>query len=84
MGSVLNFAGGTPGPVNLADITSDVVAGAASFDLKGVFTIVTGNGDQTANVNSTLVAAVPLPAGGPLLLTALGGMGIARRRKKAA
>ena len=29
------------------------------------------------------VAAVPLPAGGLLLLTALGGLGLARRRVKA-
>ncbi len=83
VGDALNFAGGTPGPVNLSDITFDGVAMSPTFDMMSVFTIVTDSSDMTANVNSTLVASVPLPAGGLLLLTALGGMGIARRRKKA-
>lgn len=82
IGNALNFVGGTPGPVNLGDITYDNVAMSSLFDLKSVFTIVTDASDPIANVNSTLVASVPLPAGGILLLTALGGMGIARRRKK--
>ncbi len=83
VGDVLNFAGGQMGPVNMSDITYDSVAMPASFDLKSVFTIVTDSSDMSANVNSTLVASVPVPAAGLLLLTALGGMGIARRRKKA-
>ncbi|SFU18559.1 VPLPA-CTERM sorting domain-containing protein [Sedimentitalea nanhaiensis] len=83
VGNVLNFAAAS-GPVNLSDITYDTVAMSPMFDLKSVFTIVTDANYQSANVNSTLrVTPVPLPAGGILLLTALGGMGIARRRKKA-
>jgi hypothetical protein len=85
VGSLLAFVGGTPGPVNLAGITSDIVAAAATFSLKSVFTIVTNASDQTANVNSTLaVSPIPLPAGGLLLLTALGGLAFGRRRKQAA
>ncbi|MDR6267661.1 VPLPA-CTERM sorting domain-containing protein [Roseobacter sp. N2S] len=37
-----------------------------------------------ANVNFDVVGTIPLPAGGLLLLTALGGLGFARRRKQAA
>jgi len=81
VGSVLSFLGGTPGPVNLSDITQDTVAGAPAFDLKTVITVTTGSSDQTANVNATLVASVPVPAAGLLLLTALGGVAAARRRK---
>ncbi|MFK7751205.1 MAG: VPLPA-CTERM sorting domain-containing protein [Sedimentitalea sp.] len=83
VGSVLSFVGGTPGPVNLSDITNDTVAGTPTFDLKTVITVTTASNDQTANVNATLVASVPLPAGGLLLLTALGGVAVARRRKAA-
>ncbi|MBK0327958.1 VPLPA-CTERM sorting domain-containing protein [Rhodobacteraceae bacterium F11138] len=83
VGDALDFAAAS-GPVNLSDITYDTVAMSSMFDLKSVFTIVTDANYQSANVNSTLRATpVPLPAGGILLLTALGGMGIARRRKKA-
>ena len=36
------------------------------------------------SVNFDVVGTIPLPAGGLLLLTALGGLGFARRRKQAA
>ncbi|EDM72758.1 hypothetical protein RAZWK3B_01020 [Roseobacter sp. AzwK-3b] len=46
---------------------------------------LSGGTDQPAFEFSNVVAAVPLPAGGLLLLTALGGLGVAsRKRKKAA
>ena len=43
-----------------------------------------GTSNLLSSSQITIVAAVPLPAGGLLLLTALGGLGFARRRKKAA
>ena len=39
---------------------------------------------ESASVNFDVVGTIPLPAGGLLLLTALGGLGFARRRKQAA
>ena len=39
---------------------------------------------QDTSFTSTVTATVPLPAGGLLLLTALGGMAALRRRRKAA
>jgi hypothetical protein len=41
-------------------------------------------GDQLINVEfATTMAAVPLPAGGALLLTELGALGFARSRRRA-
>lgn len=91
IGNILSFTGGTPGPFNLSDITSDTVLGSPTFDLKSVLTITNSSNDQTANVNSTLVATaqqaatpVPVPAGGLLLLSGLAGFAGLRRRKKRA
>lgn len=43
-----------------------------------------GRGDSDFDDMVVRISVVPLPAGGVLLLTALGGMAVARRRKKAA
>lgn len=39
---------------------------------------------EIANLTTTPPAPIPLPAGGALLLTAIGGLAVARRRKRAA
>lgn len=49
-----------------------------------VFTIEGATGLGTATAEWTIPAPVPVPAAGLMLLTALGGLGVARRRRKAA
>ena len=64
--------------VKISGFNFDEVKFYSNFNLAG-------GSDQPAFEFSNVVAAVPLPAGGLLLLTALGGLGIAsRKRKKAA
>ncbi|MGR3540215.1 MAG: VPLPA-CTERM sorting domain-containing protein [Hasllibacter sp.] len=62
--------------------------GGATFDFSGTFDTVrfvdtTQTNARTGgfDIDSVSVAAVPLPAGGLLLLGALGGLGFMRRRK---
>ena len=51
----------------------------------GTFVLMFSEGNEPNNGSAEfLISAVPLPAGGLLLLTALGGMAVARRRRKAA
>jgi len=74
--------------VNGTDVTvaNGAVSGlnlvGSSFD----FTLVSGFdlADQSGFYVEAITAAVPLPAGVLLLGTALGGLGLARRKKKAA
>ena len=70
-GSDILTAGGSPSGLEAVAVTiSDI----------GAFQYVYFQSDGAAFEFSN-VAAVPLPAGGVLLLTALGGLAIARRRK---
>ena len=74
--------------------TLEAIVGATTYNLDidgALFAVGAGeqftiraSGDVTSPGNFDLtIAAIPLPAAGLMLLTALGGLGIARRRKKA-
>jgi len=52
--------------------------------LRTIFDIINTEGNTSSNINATLVAAVPLPAAGLLLLGGLGGLVAMRRKRKAA
>jgi hypothetical protein len=53
-------------------------------DTVGYLNFTTQANVATASFSATTTTPVPLPAGGVLMLTALGGMAIARKRRKAA
>jgi hypothetical protein len=79
---ITNGIGGSPG-LNMAfklDGASDRV-GKTGFVMFGDGV---GDTDRDDMVLSVKVSAVPLPAGGLLILTALGALGVASRRRKAA
>ena len=77
IGSLLDL-GSSVASLTTSDSRTGIVG---TFDLKTVIDIVTVAGDEIANVNATVVAAVPLPAGMLLLLTGLGGIALVGRRR---
>lgn len=79
VGSLLDL-GSTVASLTTTDSALGIVGGM--FDLKTVIDIVTVAADPIANVNATLVATVPLPAGLLLLLTGIGGIALVGRRQR--
>ena len=72
-------------PVGLYDLTfANAVANGSSFELRWVDPNGTANSDEMVGLTDVSVAPVPLPAGLPLLVSALGGLGLFCRRRKAA
>ena len=69
LGQTLSFPGGPFSYVALVDVTKNLFPDSSSFD--------------GFDLNAVGVSPVPLPAGGLLLLTAIGGLAVARRRKAA-
>jgi hypothetical protein len=69
LGQTLSFSSGPYSYLALVDVTWTEYPGSSSFD--------------GFDLNAVGVSPVPLPAGGLLLLTAIGGLAVARRRKAA-
>lgn len=69
LGQTLSFSGGPFSYLALVDVTQSLFPASSSFD--------------GFDLNAVGVSPVPLPAGGLLLLAAIGGLAAARRRKAA-
>jgi hypothetical protein len=71
LGQTLSFSGGPFSYLALVDVTKDL------------FPVTQTSSRDGFDLNAVGVSPVPLPAGGLLLLTAIGGLAAARRRKAA-